>query len=79
MLSKILSFENVLQKKLYTLSTECVGSGAVHCDTTSEKLKCIVKMMSPVGAREPVPLTELNLSIIRMGVSELRIYCYLEE
>ena len=51
----------------------------MHCDTTSEKLKCIVRMMSPVGAREPVPLTELNLSIIRMGVSELRIYCYLEE
>ena len=54
------------------------GVVLVHCDTTLEKLKCIVKVMSPVvGAREP--LTELNLSIIRMGVSELRIYCYLGE
>ena len=55
------------------------GKSNGNTDTTLEKLKCIVKMMSPVGAREPVPLTELNLSIIRMGVSELRIYCYLEE
>ena len=78
MLSKILSFENVIHKKLKRLSIYRVwGVVLVHCDTTLEKLKCIVKMMSPVGAREP--LTELNLSIIRMGVSELRIYCYLGE